>query len=52
MAWAEIDPDGKVPLDVARFNNGRRVEAETAPRRQIVGWFQNVVSILLSTVGF
>ena len=52
VAWAEIDPDGKVPLDVARFNNGRRVEAETAPRRQIVGWFQNVLSILLSTVGF
>ena len=52
VAWAEINPDGKVPLDTVRFNNGQRVEAETAPRRQIVGWFQNVLSILFSTVGF
>jgi hypothetical protein len=52
VAWAEIDPDGKVPLDTARFNNAERVEPETAPRRQIVGWFQNVLSIFFSTVGF
>lgn len=52
VAWAEIDPDGKVPLDTARLNNGRSVEPDTAPRRHIVGWFQNLLSMLFSTVGF
>ncbi len=52
VAWAEIDPDGKVPLDTERFNNGKRAEPDSAPRRQITGWFMNVVSMVLSSVGF
>ncbi len=52
VAWAEIDPDGKVPLDAMRFNNGQRIEADGAPRRQIVGWFDNLLSVLFSSVGF
>ena len=52
VAWAEIDPDGKVALDTHRFNDGQRIEADSAPRRHIVGWFQNVLSVLFSSVGF
>jgi hypothetical protein len=52
VAWAEVDPDGKVALDTTRFNNGRRVEPESAPRRQITSWFQNALSVVLSAVGF
>ncbi|HEY2745559.1 MAG TPA: M1 family aminopeptidase [Polyangia bacterium] len=52
VAWAEIDPDGKVPLDTDRFNNGKRAEADAAPRRRIAGWFMNFMSIVLSSVGF
>jgi hypothetical protein len=52
VAWAEIDPENKVLLDADRWNNGRRVEAESAPRRQMVGWFQNALSVLFSMVGF
>ena len=52
VAWAEIDPDDKVALDTTRFNNGMRAEAETAPRRRIVAWFENVLSVVLSSVGF
>jgi hypothetical protein len=52
VAYAELDPDNKVALDSNRWNNGRRAEEETAPRRQIVAWFQNTLSMVLSTVGF
>ena len=52
VAWAEVDPDGKLALDANRWNNGKRIEPETAPRRQIVGWFQNLMSVIFSTVGF
>jgi hypothetical protein len=52
VAYAEIDPDHKVALDTARFNNARRIEPDTAPRRRVVGWFQNALCFLFSTVGF
>jgi hypothetical protein len=52
VAYAVIDPENKVALDANRWNNGRRADAESGPRRQIVGWLQNAMSILLSSVGF
>jgi hypothetical protein len=52
VAYAEVDPDGRLPLDVKRWNNGRRAEPESAPRRQLVTWFENALSVLFSSVGF
>ncbi len=52
VAYAEVDPEGKLALDVHRWNNGKRVEADAAPRRQLVGWFENALSVLFSAVGF
>jgi hypothetical protein len=52
VAYAEVDPDGKVQLDVERWNNAKRADGDGAPRRQLVGWFQHAMSTLLSTVGF
>ena len=52
VAYAEIDPDGKVALDANRWNNGKRAESDGGPRRRVVGWFQNALSLLFSSVGF
>ncbi|HZS38727.1 MAG TPA: M1 family metallopeptidase [Polyangia bacterium] len=54
VVLAELDPDGKVPLDVSRWNNGRRAEEapDLEPRRRLHGSFLELVSTLLATVGF
>jgi hypothetical protein len=52
VAWAEVDPDGKLLLDTNRSNNGKRVEPDAAPRRRFTSWFENTLSILFSAVGF
>lgn len=47
LAWAEVDPDRTLLLDVDRLNNSRRVEPErTASRRwgqRVRFWIQNVL---------
>ncbi len=52
VVWAEIDPDRRVPLDVKRWNNGLRAEPDAAPRRRVVGAWEQVVSTVLALVGF
>jgi hypothetical protein len=52
VVLAEIDPDHKVALDLRRWNDGRRLEPDPAPRRAVVGAFFAVVSDLLAAVGF
>ena len=52
VAYAQLDPDNKVALDSNRWNDGRRLEPDAAPRQQIVSWFQNALSVLFSAVGF
>jgi hypothetical protein len=52
VAWAEVDPDGKVPLDCDRVNNGLRRQSDPAPRRALVGGWQRLLSLVLSAVGF
>ena len=52
VAWAEVDPDGKLALDTTRINNGRRIEPDGKPRRVVTSWFQHMMSMVLSAVGF
>jgi hypothetical protein len=52
VAWAEVDPDGKLALDVNRRNNGLRREADSGPRLRILSRYQRALSALLSLVGF
>ncbi len=52
VAFAEVDPDGKLALDAARLDNGRRREPDGAPRRRILGGWQRWLSIALAMVGF
>jgi hypothetical protein len=52
VTWATVDPDDVVPLDVRRFNNGMRAEADPAPRARMVSWFSTLVSALVAAVGF
>jgi hypothetical protein len=49
---ATVDPDERVPLDVNRWNNGLRADADGGPRRRVVGAFVGLVSALLSWVAF
>ncbi len=51
---AEVDPDQKIPLDVSRWNNGRRApdEPDEKPRRALSGSFMALLSSILSLVGF
>jgi hypothetical protein len=46
---AQLDP---VPLDVARWNDGLRDEPDEGPRTRAVGTLTQLVSTLLSLVGF
>jgi hypothetical protein len=45
LAWAEVDPDHLMELDVDPLNNSRRVEPETSPAAKILVhllfWLQN-----------
>ncbi len=52
VAWAQVDPDDKVPLDVKRWNNGLRAEPDTAARMRITSGFSAFVSALIAAVGF
>jgi hypothetical protein len=52
VAWAQVDPDDKVPLDVRRWNNGLRAEPDSAPRSRIASGFSALVSTLIAAVGF
>jgi hypothetical protein len=52
IAWATVDPDDEVPLDVNRWNNGLRADGDAAPRRRVVAAFGNWMSMLLAMVGF
>jgi hypothetical protein len=52
VAWATVDPDDKVPLDVNRWNNGLRAEPDDGPRARVTGTFSSLVSTLLAWVGF
>jgi Peptidase family M1 domain len=51
---AQLDPEHKVPLDVTRWNDGRRAEGaeDAAPRRRVTGSFFAWLSALLGAVGF
>jgi hypothetical protein len=52
VAFAEIDPEHKVALDVSRLNDGLRREPDAAPRRRALGMVARVLSALLGAVGF
>jgi hypothetical protein len=49
---AEIDPAGKVPLDLRRLNNGLRTKGDGGPRRRVAGLWEQLVSTVLAMVGF
>lgn len=52
LAWAQVDPEDRIPLDVRRWNNGRTESPEGGPRRRLVGAWELAVSTVLSWVGF
>ncbi|MFQ5742223.1 MAG: M1 family metallopeptidase [Acidobacteriota bacterium] len=47
LAWAVVDPDNKLPLDIDRLNNSRVLHPDPAPRRrwalQWLFWMANVL---------
>jgi hypothetical protein len=51
LAWAEIDPERRILLDVDWLNNARRVEpdsrASTRWSSRIMFWIQNVVAMAM-----
>ena len=51
VAFAELDPDGKLALDVSRLDNGKRRVPDAAPRRRILAAWQRCLSIALAAVG-
>ena len=52
VAWATVDPDGKIPLDVSRWNDGLTRVPDSGPRRRVAAGFASMVSSLLSLAGF
>jgi len=52
VAWAQVDPDEKVPLDVNRWNDGLRAEADGAPAAAVTDSFSSLVSALLAWVAY
>jgi hypothetical protein len=52
VAYAQLDPDDKIPLDVRRWNNGLRAEPDSAARSRITSGFGAFVSALIAAVGF
>jgi hypothetical protein len=52
VAFAEVDPEHKLALDVSRLDDGMRRKPDAAPRRRILGGWQRWLSIALAAVGF
>ena len=47
LAWAAVDPDNKLPLDINRLNNSRVMQRDPSPRRrwsmQWLFWMANLL---------